>query len=99
MKKIITTKSHFFSVILKENKTDSCFEIVANCIADKIKSSITNLNFIVSELVQPLIQIEDYESWIIINKQIGKQLYKDEIELFNDIEWLNYLELNLKDDK
>ena len=99
MRKIIKTKSHTFSVTLRKNRTDFNFEIMANCVEDKTKSSITNLNFILSELIQPLIQIEDYESWIITNKQIGKQLYKDAIELFNDIEWLNYLEWKLEDDK
>ena len=99
MKKIVKTKLHIFSINLIESKTTCDFEIIAKCIADKTKSSITNLNFIISELLEPTIKIDDYETTITVNKKIGKEIYNESIVLFNDIEWLNLLEIALEDDK
>ena len=75
------------------------FEIIANCITDKTKSSITNLNFIVSESLEPIIWIDDYETTIMVSKKIGKEIYDKSIELFNNLEWLNQLEIELEQDR
>ena len=45
-----------------------------------------------------LIEIENYESTIQINKNIGNGIYNNSIKLFNDSEWLNYLFNVLEDD-
>ncbi len=99
MKKIIETKFYSFSINLIRNENIYHFEIIANCIFDNTKSSITNLNFIISEIIEPIIKFEDYESTIIVNKYDGIKIYNETIKLFNDTEWINYLEIKLQEDK
>lgn len=99
MKTIIKTKLYDFSIYLHEIENNSTFEIIAFCNSDKTKSSITNLNFIISELLQPITTIEDYESTIEIDKNIGNDIYNEAVMLFNDTDWLNYLFIKLEDDK
>ena len=99
MKKTVKAKSYLFSIHLREDRAMGHFEIIANCLADKTKSSITNLNFIIAELIEPIIKFDDYETVIIVDENIGKEIYDKSIELFNDLEWLNQLEIELEEDK
>ncbi|OFY94013.1 MAG: hypothetical protein A3K10_18050 [Bacteroidetes bacterium RIFCSPLOWO2_12_FULL_31_6] len=98
MKSIIKTKPFNFSINLIEIENYCSFEIIAVSNNNKTKSSITNLNFIISELIEPIIAFENYESTIQINKNIGNGIYNNSIKLFNDSEWLNYLFNVLEDD-
>ena len=99
MKKTVKAKSYLFYIHLREDKAMGYFEIIANCIVDKTKSSITNLNFIIAEIIEPIIKFDDYETTIIVDKNIGREIYNKSIELFNDLEWLNQLERELEEDK
>lgn len=99
MKKIIKTKLHIFTIHRIEDEATSSFEIVAKCIADKTKSSITNMNFILSYLVVPFFELQQYETTIEVDNETCKIIYANSIALFNDIEWLNLLEIAIEDDK
>lgn len=98
MKFTVNTKPYNFSINLREIKNKCSFEIIAIDNNNKTKSTITNLNFIISELIQPIISFKDYESTIQINKNIGNEIYNTSIKLFNDAEWLHYLFNALEDD-
>ena len=99
VKTIIKTNLYLFSILLQEIKSNYAFEIVAICKKDKTKSSITNLNFIISELLEPFVTLEDYETTIQTDKNTGNQIYHEAIKLFNDNEWIKLLTIKLDDDR
>ncbi len=84
---------------LTEEKNNCTFEIIAKCNIKKIKSKITNLNFMISQLIEPFIEFEDYESTINVNKNTGHKIYEEAIILFNDNRWMDKLYLELQDDR
>jgi hypothetical protein len=99
MKTIIKTQPYNFVIELAEENNYYTFEIIAKCNVKKIKSRITNVNFIISQLISPFIKFEDYESTIDVNKRTGRKIYRDAITLFNDDRWMNKLYLELQDDR
>jgi hypothetical protein len=99
MKITIKTQPYIFLIFLNEKKDNCTFEIIAYCNIEKTKSSITNLNFIISQLILSIIEFEDYESTIKVNKSIGYKIYEEALILFNDNEWINRLFLELQDDR
>ena len=99
MKSIIKTNSYNFSIILQKTKNDYIFEIVAICKIDKVKSNITNLNFIISELLEQFVSFENYENTIFVDKKTGGQVYYKAIKLFNDSKWIEMLIIELDDDR
>jgi hypothetical protein len=99
MKTIIKTPQYDFSIILKGIKNDYAFEITAICKRDKTKSGITNLNFIISELLESFVTFQDYETTIYIDRDAGSKIYHKAIKLFNDSRWLELLIVALDDDK
>lgn len=93
------TEKHSFSIELKESNNKTYFEIIATDLIKNTKSSITNLNFIISELIEPIVQLKDYETLIVVNKNGGIKIFEEAIKLFKDTEWINLLELKLQEDK
>ncbi len=98
MKLIVNTMLYSFSINLERINNMCLFEIIAINNSNNTKSSITNLNFIISELLGPIISFEDYESSIQINTNIGNKIYNKSVELFNDSNWLLCLFNALEDD-
>ena len=96
---MIKSSLYNFSLNLHKNKDNFSFEIVAFCNTDKTKSSITNLNFIISELIEPIIAFEDYETTLITDRDFGNKVYSEAVKLFNNSKWLNYLFDALEDDR
>jgi hypothetical protein len=99
MIKIIKTNQYVFKILLEECKNNYYFEIIAFCKTDKTRSTITNLNLIISELIEPIIAFESYETTIQIDENVGNQLYNEAIKLFNDKDWIEWLNTKLEDDK
>lgn len=99
MKKIIITEKHMFNIELKECSDKSCFEIVATDLSNNTKSTITNLNFIISEIIEPILNLDDYDSTLFINHGIGKELFLSSTNSFSDKGWVKLLELKLQEDK
>jgi hypothetical protein len=99
MKKSIKTQLYNFTITLIASKSYSYFEINAFCNLEKAKSCITNLNFIISELIEPIVVFEDYETTVDVDKNIGIVIYNKALELFSDADWLNCLFVHLEDDR
>ena len=99
MKTKIKTNLYLFSIYLREIKGKFDFEIRAICMSDGTKSRITNLNFIISELLEPTVTLEGYETTIQLDKNTGNKIYFEAIQLFNDYEWIQQLFIELEDDR
>ena len=99
MQKRISFKEYNFRIILEGEKDDYSFEIIAYDKVNNTKSSITNLNFIISELIEPITSNEDYESFIDVNKKKGKEMFNRTIEHFNDEKWFSHLIDKIEEDK
>ncbi len=99
MKKIIKTDLYNFFILLEKFEDDCYFEIRAVCKRDKTKSSITNFNFIISELIASYIALESYETTILVDSITGNKIYDEAIQLFNDTDWMKWLYSALEDDR
>lgn len=95
----VFTEKHTFSIVLEVSNNKTYFEIIATDLTKNTKSSITNLNFIISELIEPIYKIEDYESIFMINNEIGKNLFFSSVNSFSNKEWVKYLEVMIENDK
>ncbi|MCL2289485.1 MAG: hypothetical protein FWC34_02095 [Bacteroidetes bacterium] len=77
------------------------FEISTIRKKDGRKSAITNLNRIISEVIEPILNtIYVEESYLyVIDKEVGRKLYQTAIEVLSDKQWVSqYLEKELDDD-
>lgn len=80
---------------------DNYFEISAIRKRDGRKSAITNLNIIISEIIEPILKDNNFEdSFLIVeNSKIGRKLFEHSIEILSDKNWTNrYLEKYLDED-
>jgi hypothetical protein len=76
------------------------FQIFAICKEDNRQSSITNLNTIVGEIVEPILKTNEIEnSWVEVDLKKGEKLFSLAIITFTDKHWIEYLEKNLNEDK
>jgi hypothetical protein len=102
---MILTKEYFtgnrynFQVQIRKLKSDFLFEINSQHIESKQKSTITNLNFLVSELIQPILEVNIDETTILLDKNQGKRLFKKTISVFKNKSWILLLEENLDEDR
>ena len=99
MQKKISTELYDFRILLECEQDNYSFELLAYDKVNKTKSNITNLNFIISELIEPIVLFEDYESTIEVNKYKGNKLYNKTIEYLNDKKWIDSLLNKLADDQ
>jgi hypothetical protein len=95
----IETDRHTHSIILDANDSLCAFEIIARDKLNNTKSTITNINWILSELITPIIQLENYETTIYASKEVFSNLYSNAVDSFRDKEWITYLEKELEKDK
>jgi len=85
--------------------TTSLFSIHAKHLKDNTVSTITNLNWIISEFGQVLVNKEevnniDWESdWYIKNRTLAKKLWQKAKEAFCDEGFIRYLEYQLDCDR
>lgn len=88
-----------FEINLHECSKEYSFEILSHYKTTNQKSVITNLNFIISELIYPLMKTTDIDSTIFLNKQKGIKLFKKSFISFHDINWIKLLEEKLDEDR
>ena len=96
--KIFGDRYNFLIKFVKYGKKYS-FEIL--CVYKKTnqKSMITNLNFIISELIFPVIKNSDIDTTILLNKMKGIVLFQKSISIFKDKSWIKLLEKKLDEDR
>jgi len=77
------------------------FEIIAIRKIDNKKSSITNLNKIISEIIEPVLDTTDIDEdfLYVTDFKVGKNIFERAINTLNDTDWVNkYLENELDED-
>ena len=85
--------------------TTSLFSIHAKHLKNNTVSTITNLNWIISEFGQILVNKEEmnninWESdWYIQNRTLAKKLWQNAKKAFNDIDFIRHLEYQLDEDR
>ena len=100
MKEQIEGNSYNYIIELEEGENEYCFEIRSLYKGDNSKSVFTNVNFIIGELVEPIINIVPEESTInMTDKKKATLLYYTAIKIFKDRTWINGLEDYLDEDR
>ncbi len=100
MKKIISGNKYDFKVILTRKQRGSLFEIQSLYKMDKSLSTITNVNVIISELLEPILKTNEFQdSTIIVDFKNGQKLFNTAVEFFNDKNWIGFLEGELDEDR
>ena len=98
MKKIIGKK---YEYLIETDNSIGCFEIISKHIETNRVSTITNLNFLISELSSCYDQNDEIDetTWIIKDNRRLKRLKKLVYNNFNDPSFLVYLEQQLDIDR
>ena len=100
MKEEIKGVRYNYIVALNKEGKDFCFQIFSLHKESQRKSSITNLNWILSEIISSIIDIEKVEdSWVYLNKEKCEKLFDVALANFNNKAWINYLEAELDEDR
>lgn len=99
MKTKIIGKRYEFIVELEQDDKLISFEILSKHKVTDQKSTITNVNFIISELVFPIFETTEIDSTIFLNKQKGTKLFKEAMSSFKDTNWIELLEEKLDEDR
>lgn len=100
MKKTVNGSKYIFISELNLS-SPSYFEIMAIHKHSERKSFITNLNFIISELGR-LLSEEDEKfetTWTILNHDRAEHLWNESSKMFDDTEFVHYLEKMCDDDR
>ncbi|MCF8239773.1 MAG: hypothetical protein K9J16_00195 [Melioribacteraceae bacterium] len=88
-----------FLIKLELYDKDFSFEILSLYTAKNQRSAITNLNFIIAELIFPVIETTDIDTTIFLNKTSGIKLFQESILAFKNKYWINLLEEKLDEDR
>jgi len=101
----MTSTSTIFSGIrynfqIQVKKLDSyyTFEVNSQHIDSNRKSIITNLNFLISELIHPVLDVVVEESFLLLTKRQSEKLFKRASIYFKNKSWITLLEESLDDD-
>ncbi|MDR0303770.1 MAG: hypothetical protein LBH98_03240 [Chitinispirillales bacterium] len=95
MKKQISGKRYDYIIELSEGY----FEVIAIRKQDKRRSAITNVNYIIGEIIEPILKTRDIPDTIIkVNKKDGLNLFSSAVDALNDEIWGRYLENQLYED-
>lgn len=100
MKKNITSTNYSFIIKLTDEGKRSCFEILCQHNKSTQKARITNLNFILSNIISQVMddsKVED--SWVTTSKKRAKKLFSIAKECFEDKYWIEMLEYKLDEDR
>jgi hypothetical protein len=98
-KEYIKGNHYNFQIQVEELESEYLFEINSKHIATNGKSTITNLNFLISELIQPVLNIGLEDTVLLLNEAQTKKLLKKTISSFKNKSWLKMLEENLNEDR
>lgn len=88
-----------FIVVLEKNDNNYSFEILSSYNRTQQDSTITNVNFIISELIYEIIQTNDIDTTINLNKIDGIKLFRKSIASFKVKSWIKSLEKALDEDR
>jgi hypothetical protein len=89
-----------YIIVLTKIEKEYIFEILASYKKDKTKSTITNLNYILGELVESIIDKEPIDSWIVLlDKKKANKLFNKSVGFFHDKLFIHSLELHLDEDR
>lgn len=101
MKEKIVGQRYDFLIELEKYGRSNCFHILSRYKKGKRKSTITNLNFIISELINPTLKIdeENIDTELILNHQQAEKLFFETVSTFKNKSWLDNLEVHLDEDR
>lgn len=99
MRTKIFGKRYEFIIELEQYNNAYYFEIFSLFKATSQKSSITNLNFIISELIFPVLGTTNVDTTVFLNKLHGVELFKKSISSFTNLYWVELLEKKLDEDR
>ena len=99
MKKKFSGNRYKYSIEFVNNENEYYFQIL--CLYKKwnLKSTITNLNFIISELISPILGISDITNILSLKKIEAKKLISLSKLSFNNRAWVVALENSLDEDR
>ncbi|HSW53453.1 MAG TPA: hypothetical protein VLH59_00065, partial [Ignavibacteriaceae bacterium] len=92
MKTKILGYRYKFIVELEKKDNNYSFEILSSYNSTQQNSTITNVNFIISELIYDITQTTDIDTTLYINKIDGVKLFRKSVSFFNDKSWIKSLE-------
>jgi hypothetical protein len=98
-KETIKGNNYNFKILVEKLESKYLFQIYGQHIASNCLSAIMNLNFLISELIQPTLDINIDETMLLLNKKQTKRLFKKAISRFKNESWLQALEENLDEDR
>ncbi|HPI37121.1 MAG TPA: hypothetical protein PK397_04175 [Ignavibacteriaceae bacterium] len=99
MDRKISGNRYEFTVLLERSNKNFCFEVLSKYKPTGQKSTITNVNFIISELVFPIIETTDVETSVFLNRRRGMKLFRETISSFKNDSWVQLLEEKLDEDR
>ena len=99
MKKKISGNRYSFLVEFVNRGKEYIFQILCLYKRENVKSTITNLNFIISELIYPILKISDIDSIVFLNRVEGEKLFIKSITSFKNKSWITALEKSLDEDR
>lgn len=99
MNELIDGNRYKYSIELEKVNNNYFFEILSQFKEQNRKSTITNVNFIISEIIFPIIGTSDLETTIVLNKKNGEKLFDTTISIFNVPDWIDRLEIALDEDR
>lgn len=99
MEKRVGGKRYNFIIELEMYGRTNSFQILSLFKEKGEKSTITNINYIISELIFPVLKSRDIDSIVFLNKKQGEKLFKGTVSAFNDKLWIKELENHLDEDR
>ncbi len=96
----ISGNEYAYSIAILKEEKNYCFQILSQHKKSKRTSRITNLNFILSDIVSEIMNYEDVnDSWIDTNKKKAEKLFETATECFKNQKWIEQLEEALDEDR
>jgi hypothetical protein len=99
MKKKISGNRYSFLIEFVNSGKEYIFQILCLYKEENTKSTITNLNFIISELIIPILKTSDIDSIVSLNRIKGNKLFIKSISSFKNKSWIAALEKSLDEDR
>ncbi len=99
MRTKIFSNRYEFLIELQQYNDEYYFEIFSLYKVTNQKSIVTNLNFIMSELVFPVLETTDIDTTISLNRTRGIKLFQESVLSFRNKYWIKLLEEKLDEDR
>ena len=99
MRKKIEGNRYDFIIEGSNDGREYIFQIFSFYKKKQRMSEITNLNFIISELIEPVLNTIDIDNMLSVKQLEGKKLFSKADSLLQNKSWVNYLEKCLDEDR